>query len=74
MTNLVQLKPAPALPADLPATLRRLADDVEAGKVTAMVVGYVCDDTYQFLWPSSLTDSMTITTLMQACALDRFRQ
>jgi hypothetical protein len=47
---------------------------VEAGRVTAMVVGYVCEDSYEFLWPSSLTESLTITALLQASAWDRFRR
>jgi hypothetical protein len=74
MSNITKLAPLPALPPDLPGRLRQLADDVEAGRVTAMVVAYVCDDCYEFLWPSSLTESLTITTLAQASALDRLRR
>ena len=74
MNKVAQLKPVPALPPDLPGRLRKLADDVEAGIVTAMAVGYVCEGSYEFLWPSSLAESLTITTLMQASALDNFRR
>jgi hypothetical protein len=74
VNKITQLKPVPALPPDLPGRLRQMADDVEAGRVTAMVVGYVCEDSYEFLWPSSLTESLTITALLQASALDRFRR
>lgn len=65
----------PALPPDLPGVLRQLADDVEAGKVTEMIVGYVQGDTgtYKFLWPSSTLDSLTLTTLAHAEAVDRMR-
>jgi hypothetical protein len=74
VSKIVQLIPVPALPPDLPGRLRQLADDVEAGRVTEMAVGYVCEGEYEFLWPSSLVDSLTITTLMKASALDRFRR
>lgn len=68
------LRPPPALPADLPARLREMADDVEAGRVTAMVVAYVYDGHYEFLWPSSKLDSMTLTTLAHQAAIDRMRR
>jgi hypothetical protein len=74
MDKVVTLKTLPPLPPDLPARLREMADDVEAGRITAMIVGYVCDDCYEFLWPSSMTDSLTIATLAQASALDRLRR
>ena len=41
--KLARLKTVPALPPDLPGRLRQMAEDVEAGRVTAMAVGYVCD-------------------------------
>lgn len=51
-----------------------MADDVEAGRVTAMVVAYVYDGHYEFLWPSSKLDSMTLTTLAHQAAIDRMRR
>jgi len=74
MSNIKRLEVLPPLPPDLSARLREMADDVEAGRVTAMIVGYVFDGSYEFLWPSSLADSLTISTLAQASALDRFRR
>lgn len=74
MSNVRKLEALPALPPDLPARLREMADDVEAGRVTAMIVGYVFDGVYEFLWPSSLNDCLTIATLAQASALDRMRR
>ena len=74
MSNITTLKPLPPLPADLPDTLRELAADVESGRVTSMVVAYVIDGGYAHLWPSSLVDSLTLTTLAQAAALDRMRR
>lgn len=74
MSDIRKLEPLPALPPDLPVQLRQMAEDVESGRVTAMIVGYVRDDRYAFLWPSSLTESLTIATLAQASALDRMRR
>ena len=74
MSTITALPTRSPLPPDLPGRLRRMADDVEAGRVTALIAGYVCDGSYEFLWPSSLTESLTIATLAQACALDRMRQ
>ena len=71
--SLVALKRAPAMPLDTPSILRKLADDVEAGSVDSMVVAYVQDGSYCFLWPSSLIESMTLTTLAHASAVDRMR-
>ena len=62
------------LPGDVPARLRQLADDVEQGRVTAMAVGYVIDGGYEFMWPSSLVDSLTLASLMQASAVAKFRE
>ena len=73
MSNVTTLKPLPQLPPDLPDRLRELADDVEAGRVTSMVVAYVLDGGYAFMWPSSLVDSLTLATLAQASALERMR-
>jgi len=74
MDKVVPLKTLPPLPTDLPARLRGMADDVESGRVTAMVVGYVSDGCYEFLWPSSMNDSLIIATLAQASAIDRLRR
>ena len=73
MSNITTLKTLPLLPADLPRRLREMADDVESGRVTAMVVAYVFDGSYEYLWPSSLNDSLIISTLAQARAIDRYR-
>jgi len=74
MASVVSLSVVPPLPADTAGRLRQLADDVEAGRVTALAVGYVFEGGYEFLWPSSLLDSMTLSTLMQASAIDRMRR
>ena len=68
------LKQPSPMPADVPDRLRQLAADVESGRVTALVIGLVCDDNYEFVWPSSLNESLLIATLLQASALDRLRR
>jgi len=73
MSNLVKLTPPNPLPPDLPEKLRELADRVEAGKVTAMTATFLEDGYYNYLWPSSLTESLIMATLAQAQALDRYR-
>lgn len=74
MSNVVELPRQQKLPDDLPELLRKLADRVEAGTVTDMVVAYVEDDHYEYLWPSPLDDSLIICTLAQARAIDRYRR
>lgn len=71
--DIVTLNVVAHLPPDLPARLRRMADDVEAGLVTAMVVAYVYEGRYEFLWPSSRADSVLLTALAHASALERMR-
>ena len=74
MADIRKLELVPALPPDLPAKLREMAADVESGRITAMVVAYVEDDGYSFLWPSTPIESITLTALAQQTALDRFRR
>lgn len=73
MSNLVKLTLPNPLPADLPEKLRDLANRVEAGTITEMTVCYLEGGYYNYLWPSSLTNSLIMTTLAQAAALDRYR-
>ena len=73
MSSVTTLKPPLALPADLPGRLQQMAADVESGRVTAMFVACVCDGCYEFLWPSSAVESLTLADLAHASALDRMR-
>lgn len=73
MSSIVALKQPLKLPPDLPDVLRDLADKVASGRVTEMVVAYVIDDNFEYLWPSSLVDSVTLTTLAQAVRRDARR-
>jgi len=67
--------PRRALPADLPQELRNLASRVECGDVTEMVVAYCSgsDGDYEYMFPSSLQESLLLATLLQARCIDRYR-
>lgn len=70
--NVIPIGTKNLLPADLPAQLRALAERIERGEINSMVVAY-SDDSYRFLWSSSLADSLILTALAHACAVDRVR-
>jgi len=53
------------MPADFPGILRELADRVERGEVGAFVGCYHDGDRYEFLYPSSLNDSLVLASLLQ---------
>jgi hypothetical protein len=52
-------------PEDLPQTLRELADAAEKGEITAMVAAYVQNDSYCFMFGSSLEKAIVLTALLQ---------
>ena len=68
------IKPYKKIPADFAAQLRQMADDVEAGKVDSAVIAAVIDGNYTFVYPSSLADSLTLSTLLHAECIERFRR
>ena len=74
MSNVVELKRPSPLPPDLPATLRKMADDVESGNITDMAIVCVHDDNYRFVWPSSINDTIVMCTLALNSAIDRMRR
>ena len=74
MSTVTVLKIPPRMPDDMPGLLRELADHIESGRITAMVVGFCRDDCYEFLWPSSIVDSFLISSMLQASALDKLRE
>lgn len=72
MSNVRLLTPVAAMPADFPAALRDLADRVERGEVSSAVVAF-CTGHFEFLWPSSLVDSLVLTDLLHDAALARMK-
>ncbi len=63
-------KAVPGLAADL----RRMADAVERGEVTDVVMCFVEGDCYCYLWAASLFDSVGMTALAHRQAIDRMRR
>lgn len=74
MTNITVIPTKQALPHDLPRMLRELAEGIERGTITEMVVVYVEDDNYRFMWPSGLHNSLVLTTLAQHSAIERLKR
>jgi hypothetical protein len=72
--NVVKLAQRSPLPADTPAALRRLADAIEAGACTAFVAAAVVDGQYEFHRPSSLTDSVVLSSLLHDSCVRAFRE
>lgn len=72
------LKPAQKsgpLPDDLPALLRKMADDVEAGRLTGFYAGYTNEvGEYGFVIPSSINDTLILAALMYDMALSKYRR
>lgn len=63
-----------AINTDFPLRLRELADCAARGEIDSAVVAYVGPDgAFNFLWPSSLTDSLVLAAMLQGLALDRMR-
>jgi len=72
MSNITVLKQSNPMPDDFPSMLRALADRVERGEITSFV-GAWSSENYEFLFPSSLSDSLVLATLLQRVAVDKFR-
>lgn len=58
------------IPSDFPGILRKIADRIEAGEITAFV-GMAVSEEYEFLWPMSLCDSVMLSSLLNHRALER---
>lgn len=71
--SLHTITPARKLPADTAAALRLLADQIDSGLVTSIVIAAVAGDTYEFHMPSSLHDSLVLASLLQTRCLEGFR-
>jgi hypothetical protein len=73
MSNIKALPAVSPLPPDLPERLRELADHVESGRVTAMVIAFARDGEYQFIWPSTRADSVVLAGLAHHQSIERMR-
>lgn len=73
MTNLRVIDGGDRPPPDLSARLREMADQVDAGQITGMVIACVFDDSYQFTYADSLHDCLVMAAMLQQNCLDRMR-
>lgn len=68
--NLVKLKSAPN---DLSAILRDLADRVDSGSITGMVIAHTEDDNYHFHYSANKNDCLIMATFLHQNCIDRLR-
>ncbi len=61
-------------PEGLSTTLRDLADRVDAGQVTDMVIAYVDADCYEFVYAASKINCIAMSSMLQRQCLDRMKQ
>jgi hypothetical protein len=61
------------VPDDLSKRLREMADEVDKGDITGMVVAYICDGDYSFIFGTSLSESIVLSTLLKQSSIDRMR-
>jgi hypothetical protein len=61
-------------PDDLSERLREMADEVDEGEITGMIVAYVHKGNYSFMFGTSLSESILLATLMQQESIDRMRK
>lgn len=60
-------------PADLADELRELADAVDIGDISGMIVAYVRNGEYLFTFATSLSEAVLLAALMQQQSIDRMR-
>jgi len=61
------------VPDDLSQRLRELADEVDKGYITGMVIAYIGDAEYSFVFGTSLSESIVLSTLLHQSSIDRMR-
>jgi hypothetical protein len=62
------------VPDDLSKRLREMADEVDKGYITGMIVAYIGDGDYSFIFGTSLSESILLAALMQQESIDRMRK
>jgi len=65
-------KPSIDLAPDFSAVLRELADAVDAGEIGGACVIVVRNGEYELHFPSSLSESLIMSTLLHRRATDKF--
>jgi hypothetical protein len=60
-------------PDDLADELRQLADAVDRGDISGMIMAYVYKGDYSFAFGTSKAESILLAALMQQQSIDRMR-
>ena len=60
-------------PDDLADELRELADAVDSGDISGMIIAYVRKGEYLFTFATSLSEAVLLAALMQQQSIDRMR-
>lgn len=60
-------------PDDLSQRLREMADEVDNGDISGMVVAYIYKENYSFVFGTSMSESILLAALLQQQSLDRMR-
>ena len=61
-------------PDDLADELRQLADAVDEGDISGMIIAYVYKGEYSFAFGTSKAESILLAALMQQQSIDRMRK
>lgn len=73
MSKIVSLLPAMrALPDETPKLLREMADQIEAGEITALAMAYVQNGEYMLTRHSSLESTLVLATLLKDFTIRQF--
>lgn len=71
--NIVPLVQPRKPASDLSQRLRELADLVDSGDVTDVILARVQGGSYEFLYAASLVDALVMSTLLQSNCVNRMR-
>ena len=74
MSNLVVLDSRPKAPKDLAAELRKAADAVDRGEITALVAAYKEGTEFVFIYGASIRDCLEFATILQHRCIERYRE
>ena len=69
--NIIMMKRPPS---DLAARLRKMADDIDAGLLTDIVIASVTSGNYEFTYGASLLDCLVMSDLLHQSCIDRMRR
>jgi len=70
--KVVQAEFGKRAPKDLSKCLREIADAVDRGEIVSLVAAYVDNGEYQMMFGASLTEGLTLSTLLHRRSVDGF--